>query len=131
MKIIRLVRLEQSKDGALGSLLIDGKLFCSTLEPDANDPERFQIPAGEYICKRFHGTKWTDTFEIPVEGHTALLFHSGNVEGDTVGCILLARQPSYLGKYRAVLNSGFTFREFLRIMKNEQEFQLIIQDYYK
>ena len=40
------IRLEQTDEGALGTLLFDGRVFCTTLEPDAGDPQRNQIPAG-------------------------------------------------------------------------------------
>ena len=129
MKKVTIVRLEQSDAGALGSLLINNLLYCSTLEPDVNDTDRFQIPIGKYLCKRFHGHKWKNTFEIIVPGHTAVLFHAGNVEADTEGCILLGRQPSYLKGTRAILNSGHTFREFLKKLKDVDEFVLRIYDF--
>jgi len=132
MRTVTIVRLEESEEGALGSLLIDGKLFCTTLEPDANDPEKFQIPPGKYQCRRFHGWKWKNTFEILVEGHTALLFHAGNIEKtDTEGCILLGRQPSYLRGKRAILNSGHTFRQFLKELEDVDEFTLYIYDFFQ
>jgi len=129
MRTVTIVRLEESEEGALGSLLIDGKLFCTTLEPDANDPEKFQIPPGKYQCKRFHGWKWKNTFEILVEGHEALLFHTGNEELHTEGCILLGRQPSYLRGNRAILNSQHTFEQFLKELEAVDEFTLYIHDF--
>ena len=126
---ITIVRLEQTEAGALGSLLIDNSMYCSTLEPDVNDSDRFQIPIGKYLCKRFHGKKWKNTFEVIVKDHTAVLFHAGNVEADTEGCILLGRQPSYLTGTRAILNSGYTFKDFIRRMKDVDEFTLIIYDF--
>ena len=126
MKKLTIIRLEGSDEGALGTLLMDGLMFCTTLEPDVNDTKRFQIPVGEYICKRFHGTKWSDTFEVIVPDHFAVLFHSGNIEEHTEGCILLGRQPGYLRGSRAVLNSGHTFREFMSQLKDVDEFKLTI-----
>ena len=59
-------------------------------------------------------------------GHTALLFHSGNVEDHTRGCILLGQYPAKLMGERAVLNSGTTFKKFMALMGNTQEFILQI-----
>jgi len=128
--MIKLFRLEQTDQGALGALVLGGQYFCSFLMPDAGDPDRFQISAGKYKCRRYHGTKWKDTFEIVVEGHTALLFHSGNVEAHSMGCVLLGQYPGKLKGQRAVLNSGVTFKEFMRRLENVKEFDLYIVDCY-
>lgn len=125
----RIVRLEQTFDGSLGVLLLDSKIFCFTLHPDALD-SKYHIPAGEYLCKRFHGIKYPNTFEIVVKGHTALLFHSGNTEADTRGCTLLGSTVGKLKGNRAVLNSGNTFEEFMNGMYNLMEFPLVIEDRY-
>ena len=130
MKKLRIVRLEQSDAGALGVLLIEGNIFCMTLEPDVNDSDRFQISEGTYQIKRFHGIKWKNTFEIIVPGHTALLFHAGNVEADSEGCIILGQYAGILRKDRAVMNSGHTFRAFMEYMKNEDKAVLEINHYY-
>ena len=131
-----IVRLEQSEQGALGALLFDGVIFCLTLQPDSNDPNRFHIPAGDYICRRFHGTKWPDTFEIVrpcsngVDGHKYLLFHAGNAEVDSEGCVLLGSSVFKLKGFRAVSNSGLTFKLFLDHTKNVNEFPLKVVDCY-
>jgi hypothetical protein len=127
---VKIVRLEQGVDGALGAMLLYGHYFCSTLEPDNNDPKRFQIPAGVYKCKRFHGARWGNTFEIIVQGHTALLFHSGNVEEASLGCVLLGQYPGKLNNQRAVLNSGATFKKFISVLGELEEFSLEIVECY-
>jgi hypothetical protein len=126
----RIIRLEQASDGAIGVLLLDSKIFSFTLEPDANDKNKPQIPAGEYLCKRFHGIKWTDTFEIVVPGHTAVLYHAGNTEADTKMCVLLGSTVGKLKGNRAVQNSGKTFEEFMNRCFNLMRFQLLIEDRY-
>jgi len=130
MLIARLPRLEMSDQGALGVLMFNEHCFCCTLEPDKEDPDRLYIPQGVYTCKRFHGKKWPNTFEILVKGHTAVLFHAGNVEADSTGCILLGSSFGNLKGQRAVLNSGATFKKFLDITANYNTFPLLITDHY-
>lgn len=123
-KTAELVRLEKSEQGLIGVLKINGAVFCMTLEPDTT----FLKP-GCYHCERFHGAKWPDTFEIKVPGHTAVLFHAGNVEADTKGCVLLGSSAGKLKGERAVLNSGQTFRLFLEEFKGEQWFPLFVVNF--
>jgi hypothetical protein len=130
MNAVKIIRLEQGVDGALGAMLLYGHYFCSTLEPDNNDSKRYQIPAGIYECKRFHGAKWKDTFEIIVPGHTAVLFHSGNKEEDTLMCVLLGQYPAKLNNQRAVLNSGATFKKFMDVLGELDNFSLEIVNCY-
>ena len=133
---LRTVRLEQSEDGALGTLLFDNEIFCVTLEPDSGDPTRFQIPADVYPLKHFPGskeTRWHGTLEIIVPDHTVLLFHSGNIETHSLGCTLLGSETGKSkGDDRAVLNSGATFERFQRdIVPNIREGdQIEIVDFY-
>jgi hypothetical protein len=134
--LIKIIRLEQTLQGALGSMVLGGSLFCTTLEPDSGDPKKHQIPAGKYKCKPFHGTKWPDTYEIIVPGHTAVLFHAGNTEADSEMCVILGQYPGKLNMggaiHRATLNSGATFKQFMDIMKMEQvnEFEAEFIDFY-
>lgn len=127
MKHLKIHRVERSEDGLIGVLTIDGKADCLTMQPDERDAH-FSIPEGSYLCKRFHGKKYPDTFEILVPGHTALLFHAGNRETDSEGCILLGEEVGELGGKRAVLASGKAFCEFMKKMGNDQEFNLVIED---
>lgn len=122
---IRLIipRLEQTEEGALGTLLFDGRLFCTTLEPDAGDPERNQIPAGIHPIKRFPGfpgSKFKNTIEVIVPDHTAVLFHNGCIEKHSEMCVLLAYEPGYLfasgHKVRAILNSRKAYKRFQQVV---------------
>lgn len=124
---MKLIRVDVSPQGAVGVLIIDGEAFCCSLQPDDKDPLRYFIPDGDYLCKRFHGTKWKNTFEIIVKGHTALLFHAGNVEADTKGCTILGSSFGKLKGQRAVLNSGATFTEFLKRTAHVDIFTLSIR----
>ena len=125
---IIIIRLEETNQGALGVMLVFGLIFCFTLEPDANDPDKFSVPAGVYLCRRFHGAKYPNTFEIIVPGHTAILFHAGNVEADTDACVLLGSTTGKLKGNRAVLNSGATFQRFMEETQHRAEFDLLIED---
>jgi hypothetical protein len=56
-----------------------------------NAPDTSCIPAGRYRCVRspFHGGQ-EQTFEVTdVPGRSRILFHGGNTEEHTKGCILL------------------------------------------
>ncbi len=127
MKRLRIIRVERSEAGLIGVLLIDGVVECFTLQPDPADTH-FSIPVGIFPCRRYHSAKYPDTFEILVPGHTALLFHSGNVEADTHGCVLLGEAVGYLKGKRAVLSSGLAFEQFMRTMGGDVECDLLVED---
>jgi hypothetical protein len=126
VKELKIVRLEETDEGAVGVLLIDGLVHSFTLEPDSGDKKKSQIPLGSYHVRRFHGNKWKDTFEIVVPGHTAVLFHSGNTEEHTQMCVLLGEKEGYLKGERAVLESGMAFKSFMEIMGEDQEAKLFV-----
>jgi hypothetical protein len=124
IKTADLIRLEKSDQGLIGVLRLDDAVFCLTLELDTTF-----LKAGCYHCQRFSGTKWPDTFEIEVPGHTAVLFHAGNTEVDTKGCVLLGSSVGKLKGDRAVLNSGETFRQFLEALKGRDFFTLFVTNF--
>ena len=88
---ITLNRLYGSDDCTLGVLSCGEGLLCFTLENPWKDntPSISCIPEGEYSCAPHNGTKYHETWLVKdVPGRSAILFHSGNVESDTHGCIL-------------------------------------------
>lgn len=136
MKLIPTVRLnrqEESAQGTFGILLICSQVFCVTLEPSdwLNERNISSIPAQQYQCVQRRSPRFGETFEIiDVPGRNHVLFHSGLVHGHTKGCVILGQHFGKLRGNSAVLNSGKTFRDFMRVMKDVDEFQLTIKENY-
>ena len=135
MIIAELIRLEEDDTfGTLGVLKIQKQIFCATLEPPdrLNERSRSSIPAQQYVCRRYSSAKYPDTFQITnVPGRDNVLFHAGNSVDDTEGCVLLGQYHGKLASHqRAVLNSGQTFKSFMRMLAGEDEFHLTIKDVY-
>jgi len=127
--LVELIRIEKSDHGTFGVLKLNGGAFCVTLEPEDKDNKVniSCIPEGEYTCKRVFSPKYGSTFEVTeVDGRSHILFHAGNVETNTKGCILLAQYFGKLKGARAVLNSGNTFRRFREELIRVKEFKLKI-----
>ncbi len=57
-----------------------------------------------------------------------ILFHKGNLDDDTRGCILIGEQFEKLNGEPAILRSGKGFSEFMYLNNNKDEFDLIITD---
>ncbi|MEA3435421.1 MAG: DUF5675 family protein [Thermodesulfobacteriota bacterium] len=132
--MIRILRMnEDEQAGTFGALVIQEKPFCVCLEPpnNLNDPFKSSIPVGQYFCRKYHSSKYGNTFEVKgVPGRAYILFHAGNVVGHTSGCIILAQYWGKLYGDRAVLNSGNTFKEFMEAMGPYDRFHLTIKEFY-
>lgn len=103
---LTMMRLISTTDETIGVLMIDNVFECFTLE-DEYRPEKLvgetRIPDGfYYLSKRMHGgfyerykARFGSDFHkymIEVEdvnGFTDILFHCGNTDDDTSGCILV------------------------------------------
>lgn len=92
-----------------------------------------KIPPGEYICirgiHRLEATKINpnpqpfETFEITgVEGHSELLFHVGNYNEDSAGCVLLGTNSHK----DMILNSRDAFEKFMAAQGLSQQFTLTV-----
>ena len=126
---LEIFRQEHRAYHEMGSLRIDGALFCVTLEPPwmQNRPFISCIPAGCYKAVRCNSPKYGNTFEIvDVEGRSLILFHPGNWPSQTEGCVLLGQYPAKLRGKRAVANSGNTFHRFMEQCKGVDSFDLFI-----
>lgn len=132
---ITLKRLSHSLYGVFGDLLDESSVvICWTLEhafPVGNDYKP-KIPAGVYTCKRgehrLHNLIPFSTFEVmgvpdfdgsPVSG---ILFHKGNTNNDSEGCILLGESS---GTW-CILDSKDAFDRFMEIQQGIDEFQLTV-----
>ena len=132
--VVEIVRLEGGfQYGTFGALKINKQVFCVTLEPPdiENIKNISSIPAQQYTCEKFNSPTYGETFIVKdVTNREYVLFHPGNIKRHTKGCIILGQYWGKLGENRAVLNSGSTFKEFLNIMKDYNEFHLTIKEVY-
>lgn len=92
-----------------------------------------KVPAGKYTCVRGqHKLKSTPTtfttFEITgVPGHSGILFHPGNFDGDSEGCILLGVAVALDAKAQPMLvNSRRAFEAFMELQGGLDSFELIV-----
>lgn len=141
--MIRIKRVASTKDGTFGVIFRhDGVPFALTLErPWANNQKgKSCIPAGEYAVKRCKASpdygfkdspRFGNTFQVTnVPGRSHILFHKGNLDDDTRGCILIGEQYGFLRGHPAILASGPGFKEFLGIMATENGFILGITEHF-
>lgn len=132
-----LVRVAVQPEGAFGVLLMDGLPFLLTLERtypviDAKPrgPQFTKIPRGRYRCERtYYYRGGHETFEVTgVVGHSRLLFHRGNTESDSEGCILLGRTFGPVSGQQGVLDSRWAFDQFMRVNRDRADFDLEVRN---
>lgn len=131
--IVELRRIEESEDGTIGILLLNKKIQCFILENKnlANKPCVSCVPIGIYNCKRVQSPRFNETFEVTnVPNRTHILFHVGNTEKDTFGCLLPGDRVGYLKNKRAVLDSGKSFVNLMEELESINEFKLIITEVF-
>ncbi|NBW10891.1 MAG: hypothetical protein EBR82_22965, partial [Caulobacteraceae bacterium] len=91
---VRLVRIKATDTGTLGTLTLNGKELCKTLElPWKDNADMIScIPVGTYECKPWDSAKFPNVWEITnVPNREAILIHSGNTMKDTHGCVLVGQ----------------------------------------
>jgi len=138
MKLI-LRRRDYRVDGVFGELSDDeGKHLCFTLErsyADLNALEAIspKLPAGEYKCvKGMHRLSGMaeefETFEVMnVPGHWGILFHVGNYNEDSEGCILVGEGLGRRYKNGVMLtNSKKAFAKLMALLKDVEQFTLLV-----
>lgn len=130
-----LENLDFNEDGIWGTMLLNGTVFHTLQHAYANGSDFApKVPDGEYVCVRgLHRLEHMDhdfeTFEITgVSGHTNILFHIGNYNRDSTGCILLGLA---FGKQSTgetmLLGSGAAFEAFMKNLDGFDQFKLIVQ----
>lgn len=115
-----------------GVLLQEDQIpFALTLErPWKNNQKGIScILPGAYTCGRINSPKFGNTFQIlNVFGRQEILFHKGNIQEDSHGCILIGEQFGVLTNEPAILAAKEGFEEFMRITARIDEFTLYIRD---
>ena len=131
MMTLTLKRVARDDYGTFGVLIHNDTPFAVTCEDlwRENSPNISCIPVGMYRCVRVQSPKFGNTFEVTgVEGRTHILFHKGNTEDDTHGCVLIGERFEALNGKTAVLDSGSGFGEFMRLMEDVDSFPLHIME---
>ena len=129
--ILELIRLEEAYAGTFGVLRIQKQIALFTLEPEDRENEigKSSIPAQQYWCNRIESEKFGETFIVNnVPGRTGILFHAGNWEEHTEGCILLG--TSIIEDKRGVSNSKNAMIKFLTYLKGFDKAHLTIMEVY-
>jgi hypothetical protein len=89
-----------------------------------------KLPPGTYDCVRgahrlHHMDHDFETFEITnVPGHDKILFHVGNYNKDSEGCVLLGERATDA----ALEWSSTAFKKFLDLQNGLDKFVLVVQD---
>jgi len=96
-----------------------------------DDPSIYtpKIPKGSYECvlgqHQLAGKEPFMTFEITgVEGHTGLLFHPGNTDEDSEGCVLMGEKIMKNSNKWIITNSRTSFEHFMQMMEGIERFTL-------
>lgn len=138
--ILYLTRFDIDADGCLGHLHNEDRSFeLATIErvyedkPGDESPYSYEpkLQPGTYKCVRgLHRLKANspefETFEITgVAGHWGILFHSGNYQKDSDGCVLVGagHQADSLG-LRYVYGSRTAFKALMSHLQGLNEFTL-------
>jgi len=129
MEDFGLLRVAIRPEGAFGVLLHKGLPFAVTLERTYALPsgpgQLVKIPAGAWRCtKTVYLKGGYDTYEIEVPGHSRLLFHRGNTELHSAGCVLVGESYATFAGQPGIAASEAGFVEFMNRAGNRSEFQL-------
>jgi hypothetical protein len=114
MEMVTLRRDQTSADGTFGTMFYNGKQICLTCELpwDDNAPDASCIPAGNYQVIPHNSPDHPNTWEITgVPGRSGILIHNGNVETQSLGCILVGNSFGNVNGSPAVLNSVYTLNQ--------------------
>ena len=129
MSIVILKRAFSNDKVTLGMISVDGLEHdpIYTLEnPIRETSKDSRIPYGIYNCIPYSGTKYKNVYLVEdVPGRTAILFHWGNTEKDTEGCILVGLRTGKISGQDAVLDSRKAFNYFKSLV-GEKPFKLVI-----
>lgn len=127
---LTLKRIEFKEDGIISHLLDENNhILAVTLEHSYD--KKPKLYDGEFTCKRgkhsLHNSVPFETFEIMgVIGHTGILFHVGNRNYDSEGCVLLGKtfEDNIMGAM--ITESKITFNKFMTFLREVDEFQLTV-----
>lgn len=122
-----LIHNDFTPDGIFGELTCDkGNLTVQTLEHSYDmKPKLYD---GTFTCvrgiHRLHDNIPFEAFEIQgVKGHTGVLFHIGNYNADSDGCVLVGMDRSG----NMITHSAIAFSKFMGLLDGQSSFTLIVK----
>ena len=126
---LSLKRIKYDENGIFGELHSEsGSKLAVTLEHSYECKPK--LPNGSYICQRgihrlaSHLDQPFVTFEIMnVPGHTGILFHPGNTNDNSEGCVLLGAEI----QENSITKSRVTFDNFMDLLEGEDQFELTVE----
>ena len=134
---LTLTRKEKRSDGIFSDLKdADGNVIAECLEhayDDGNGGWEPKIIDGTHPCvrgpHRLHGmTEDFVTFEITgIPGHSDLLFHWGNYNRDSEGCILVGQKIAVNEDGQMVTNSRVTWQKLMDLQDGVDTFSLTVE----
>lgn len=118
MKLL-LKRNKSTKNSTIGSLYVDGKFQCFTLEDVIRDMKVFgetAIPEGKYkvIINKSARFKVDLPLLLNVPNYEGIRIHPGNTDKDTEGCILVGQTVS---EQNTLVNSRVAFNALMDKLK--------------
>lgn len=125
-----LKRVAYLPDETLGVLLVDNIPKFTTLEDPWKDNAKniSCIPTGNYTCSRYQSGKFGPTYIVDhVPGRSGILFHKGNTNKETQGCILVGRSYGTILESPAIISSYLAFNDLLSILEGIESFSLKIE----
>ena len=130
---IKLLRLTKSGTIPTFGVLLreDGIPFALALERPWLDNQRSVscIPAGTYRAIRHVSPRFGETFWIQdVPGRSEILFHKGNIDDDSHGCILVGEQFDPVKGEDGIVASAQGFEQFMALQAGNDEFTIEIKD---
>lgn len=131
---LELERLDYELSGIFGVLTDSSQMFLAETLEHSYDSDKLdgtyapKLPPGKYTCKRsmhrLHGMAHDfETFQImDVPGHSNILFHWGNYNKDSDGCVLLGLEK----ENNMITHSKETFEKFMKFLHDVDVFTLTV-----
>lgn len=120
-------RFNSGSDDTLGTLFINGKKMCFTIEDEKRSIKvkgETRIPNGTYKVGKRYSPKFSPKFghemlwvkDVP--GFEYILIHTGNTDDDTEGCLIVGMRIGQLDGQRAVLDSKIAYNKIYPIISD-------------
>lgn len=139
-KRLELVRRWYDAERTIGELYFGGEPLCFTMEPGSEDVHAPRVQHGFYYLER-HGWEedsrarfrrtWAlvgkDVSHYAEAGvsRSAILFHSGNDDDETRGCILLGLTLGHHGREPWVLASQDAMERLRQVISDQDAFLVV------